>query len=214
MAGSTSRKTRSRVFTKRSEKLATVNTVKSIIGNIVEHKFFSAGYAGTADISGVILPLTQKIAEGDTNYMRSGTQIKMVSANLKYIFKNSTSLAAGYSTGVRLVLFKDMRAFGSDPTVTNVLRSSSIVSNYDLPVIQGKAFKILYDKSFTLSSSSSTNMLVGDVFRPMKHTVTFYGAGDTSANSGPGAVYALIVTDTGTNPPAWYLDFCLRYTDA
>lgn len=209
-----SRAQRGRGPRSRGNRVATVNTVKSMLGNAIEHKLATYLGSNTFSQSGTILPVTRKIIEGSDAYTRDGHQIRPTLFRARGIFKNVANIATGFSTGVRMVIFKDNRAFGGDPSVTNVLRAASIVANYDLTVTQGHAFTILYDRAWTLTNGASTNAVVFDVKIPLHHTITYYAGTDVAGASGPGGIYVILVTDEGTDPPVFSIDFSTIYMDA
>jgi len=178
-----------------------------------EVKYYGAVSSASATTSGTILPLTRPIIQGITQTQRLGSQIKLVRSEFNLIAKASTAVTAGDTTYFRFIIFRDNQAFAADPAVTNVLRSATVVSGYGDPVYLARKFTVLHDKTYSLSYEGPSAISDRRVI-PMGSIVTYYNTTDASSASGPGSLYALFITDQGTNSPSYSLDWTIHFTDS
>lgn len=164
--------------------------------------------------TGVVMPVSQTIVQGDTVAGRSGDTIRPMSIQLRFAMSTTNATLLG-----RIILFQDRFNVGIDPTVAQVLDGGTYISTYTPDTLQQHRFKILYDHVFTSITtalgSTDTTKIYKDLKIKMNGTIQFNGVGNTTGANGPGAVYVLLISDTtpiAGNNYTWFTT--ISYTDS
>lgn len=210
MAGAGSRKGKARVFQKSSEKRANVNAAVTRALNLrAEKKFYTATAAGNTAIAGTMWAMSQGVIQGDSVSTRDGSQITLQEVGLKIIALCPT---AAVSAGIRVVLFYDKMNLGTLPGVTEVLANSTLISPYSVAQNLTNRFVILADVTRTFTAGGIQETLI-NIQRKCRHKITYNNAADVAGANGKGAVFFLILTNDGVNPPTYDFTFHLKYLD-
>lgn len=98
-------------------------------------------------------------SQGNTSYTRDGSKIKLTDMYGKMMFHYNTS--AGTPQYVRVMIFRDSQANGALPTMSGLLKDTTI---YDSTVSYRNTdftsrIRTVYDKSFFLSEDNQTRVL-------------------------------------------------------
>jgi hypothetical protein len=146
------------------------------------------------------------ISQGTSDSNRVGDSVTLDRLRLSYAW------AAGDTTNVcRLVVFQ--WNVQSTPLISSVLLySSALLVPYAMPAIDTqKEFKILYDRSDYISTSSPT--IAGDIVEIKMPGKIQFQAG--SSSSGTGKIYMIAVSDSSASPnPELAFQSTLYYYDA
>lgn len=184
--------------------------IKQAIANTAEKKVLvgSATTQTTTNV-GQVWALTQGIVQGDAVNSRDGTQITIQSYRLKAdVFMPTATIAAG----VRIIIFTDSQNNGSLPSVTDVLATNSFISQYSIIQQVTNRFHIHHDVTKNLTAGG-IQQVVFDLSKSMRHKVSYNGTTDVAASNGKNALFALIITDVGTNFPTYDFTYTIRYLD-
>jgi hypothetical protein len=188
--------------------------VRSIIdgrlNTLSERKIFNFIIGtSTSSSAGVIIPITQSLVTGDGIGDRTGDKITIRHISMSAILSLPTLAIVG---SIRLILFADTMANGSNPTVANVLISPSVTGRYE-PVSRIKRrFKHIYDKvhSLTVGGQQVTNVKI-DI--PLELQVYFQDVSNIPGSNSKNALYALVITDLAANQPTYGFDVQLEFSD-
>lgn len=213
--------------------LATRKTVKRMIANRIETKFYTNETAYSAITnSGLIIQLNE-IGIGSDEGQRVGDSITMQRVDGFFRFRSGL-----VNTSVmRAIIFWWCMETPGGPAVTDILDSPNVGTQFAVSSVYNHRlhgrYKILYDKTFVLTTASTNNMtpsqLVVSVggtpqimFRKRiklgnKKGVYTGSAGNSDMTKG--ALYLLFISDQdgATNPtwrPSAYFDYALYYKDA
>lgn len=174
-----------------------------------EIKKYTANNGGTTSSSGVVVPVTVNIAQGDNISDRAGDEIRMVRCD--FHFEANMNFSAG-AERIRFVCFIDKRNLGSTPAVTDVLNTASTIAFINTINDQSHRFTILCDKKMTLTIGGGYGQSMSHVQRFVRpKLVSFLG---TTGVQGNGHVYVLIISDLGALNGAYNVSWNVRYTDA
>lgn len=164
--------------------------------------------------SGVVLPVTQLIPQGDLIAARSGDTIRPISLKLNLTIVSNTTPYLG-----RVIIFQDMLNVGIDPTVAQVLDGSSYLSTYLADTAQQRRFKILYDHVYQTNTTATIVTDTTKIFRELnfklKGKIFYNGTINATASNGPGAIYMLFISDVASGLGGYYNYYTtVTYTDS
>jgi hypothetical protein len=181
----------------------TKEQVRRMIRARKEKQILSLNSSGTSTTAGTVTYISQ-IAEGDSPDDRSGYQIRPVKHLVHLQVDNaSTSMT-------RFIIVQDKIAYGSAPTVGQIL-SSALPTNTINPIaIMNGRYKILLDEMLT-TSATGKNIEYKSVEIKMKGVIHFIGPTTSSSDAGNNAMFLLVISDTAT---AYTSHHQLTYTDA
>lgn len=194
-------------------------SVKKVVYDVLrsqqELKRSETGISNTAwTTTGVVTPISQEISQGDAIGLRNGDKITP-----KFLEMNLIIVSALVPYLGRVIVFQDMLNVGVDPTVQNVLDTVSYTSVYLPETRQQRRFKILYDETHSSITSSTIVTSSTKIFKklkfPMKGKIHYNGSSNATASNGPGAIYALFISDAASGAGAYYNYYtALSYTDS
>jgi len=172
----------------------------------VEEKLFDVASSVNPSSTGNIINLSN-IAEGSDYNNRDGLSILTQSLTFNTIM---TKHASAVNTFLRVILFRDNDQRGTDPAVTDVLETASVIA----PIMHFSAnrFTIVDDKMFVLTDSSATALQSRSTYKLNKH-IYFNNTTGVDASNYEGALYALILSDQATNTPTIAYYSRLAFTD-
>lgn len=191
-------------------------TVKSMIHSYadsnMELKYHINSLGPTLSSSaGTVLGLTQPIVEGDTTTQRSGSQInfRRLDLRISYFIPALNPFAQ-----FRIIIFYDTDNIGTVPAVTDVLQTVNVTGQYQIPNVLQRRFKILYDVTRPMVSTTHTQLRYDEFTYSRDLKVTYNAATNIPTANRNNAFFMLILTDATTNPPSYAYDVGIRFTDA
>lgn len=158
--------------------------------------------------AGTIVQFTG-IAEGDEYNQRTGRSIKASSFLLKCDLAINASAT---SSAFRQLIFIDTMTNGAAPAVTDVLSAASYLAEMNINGVQPHRFRILSDKTFTLSNQGTQSRTFSK-YHKLRHHINWYGTGGGTTNMGPGQVFVLWIGSEATNTPTLNYSARFRYVD-
>lgn len=174
------------------------------------------------DLGGVLLPISG-MAQGADHHERIGMKVKHESLNIRGMLSEvETGFTKGLSKKIRLIVFYEKASEGLVPAQDDLLHSSLTTSPENINtwknLEKGKAFYILWDKTWIMGGASHPENVMFQKSIKLKRTSTFQGTAGAQANLWTNHIYYLIWHDidssvTGTGIKA-NLKFRLRYRDA
>lgn len=186
--------------------LSTALAVKKLLN--VEVKFNDTSGTSIPNNTGGIATISA-MTKGTNYNQREGNSIK----NMSIQWRGTASInASATETFVRLMIFRDNECQGAYPAVTDVLQSASVVS--PLNHLNGKRFKILSDKVYSLSINGRENLSFKHFIKIDKSHCKYNdaNAGDVT-DQREGALMYLIISNEATNKPSCQLYFRQRFVD-
>lgn len=186
--------------TKRMRKVARA-AAKDVINLYAEKNYHDTTLSENVGSAGSITNLSD-MGQGDTAILREGDKVRLKNLELRL------AVTADDATNIfRCVVFRDISSNGSAPTVSNLLGGVQQSMNN---VNVSARFKILYDRTFYLSTSGS-NVIKGIVkYIPINATQTFSGSSTAPYHN---AVYLLMISDSTVGGPAVEGEARVRYLD-
>ncbi len=186
-----------------------------------EKKLHDVDTGSTAFAAAGAMVLLTGVAQGDTSLTREGLRINAHSLQLRCQFSTDDTYTNGTSF-CRMLIFIDRHNQGANPTVTQLLESPTWL---DLREHEGfTRFKILYDKTFSLS-----NKLVGyqaatarepsrrfiEVFKKFKSPIriAYIGQAAPVANCGKNQIFLCLITSNTGAFPSYDIHSRVRFTD-
>lgn len=134
-----------------------------------ERKTIDNDVASTNFVTGGNLVLLNGVATGTDFTDRNGRKIVMKSLHIKgFVYPQDT---ATLNNLARLIIFYDSQANGATPNVTDILKSTSSLSQLNLN--NRDRFKILVDKQYpvAMNNNTATQAIAGG---PTVHKVKIY----------------------------------------
>lgn len=195
----------------RSAKGSTVLTrrdVKQMIESVVapEIKDVTVAYTGTTAAAGVVLSITDVLAQGNDIVQRAGDTIRVK------LLRTTLRLVSGANpTFVRMVIFHDRFCVGTAPTVLNVLNSASSGSHYAPVFEQAKRFTILSDRIFKMASATDLQLATSKQNFNMDKVIHYNAT--TAAAPGANSIFVILIADAVASFPTYSFDFSFRYAD-
>lgn len=139
------------------------------------------------------------IAIGDDNADRSGASINPLHFQYWHLINSG-----GTSTqAIRFIIFQDKQSYGAAPAVLDVLQTADVSSQYNIPNMLAKRFKILKDYTMcgvvgTAGATTGTLVQRKATFKKL-NKVNFTGTTAAVASAGSNAVYLLGITSAAAN---------------
>lgn len=215
---------------KGNRKLATVGTVKRLIGARQEGKYKDV-FSGSG---GVLLATTSAavdlmpIAQGDGVVQRDGDKIRLKSLIMRYHIRNNETITDTASvlvwSQVARVLVVQWLSDGT-PTLAEILQDSAAIQNLQSPYLFNptEKFKVLYDKRHNLVMPGSiqdandsgiparANGMVRVFGKRLTKTVTF----DAGATTGMNKLYlfAFVNSSAGSQGSDLFYHSRILYSD-
>jgi hypothetical protein len=188
--------------------------VRSIIdgrlNTLSERKLFNFIIgASTSSSAGVIIPVTQSLVTGDGLGDRTGDKITLRHISMSGVLSLPTLAVTGQ---LRVIVFADTMANGSNPTVANVLISPSTTGRYE-PVSRIKRrFNHFYDQihSLTVGGQQCTHFKLEI---PLELQVYYQDVTNIPGANSKNALYVLVITDSAANQPVYGFDMQLEFSD-
>ncbi len=180
-----------------------VRKLKSVLA--IEKKAHTLTVAGAIDDAGSIFQLTN-IAQGDTNQLRDGNQIKVlyVGGRIQWTQNDTARI-----TFVRTMIVQDRQQIAdAAPAVGTVLQSASVNAYLNTNTL-GR-FKVLYDKVHTLSDTGTEAVFLR-VNLPMNSKVRYNGTALTDIQKN--GIFLLLISTQPINTPSVASSLRVRFTD-
>lgn len=185
--------------------LSIAQGVRSII-NSEKKTYTSQVLNGTQSTTATIVELSG-ISQGDDYFNRDGRSILAKSLEVSgWLYMNNSAT----TTAIRIIIFKDNNADGSDPTALDVLQTSNTYSLRNPDPHQMKRFHIMLDKLYLLDTAKS-RMAKFDYFKNLNHHIKY--AGTTGNVSNEGSLWALLISNEPVNQPTLNLTSRIRFYD-
>ncbi len=180
-----------------------VRKLKSVLA--VEKKNHTLTVSGTIPTTGTIDHLTA-IAQGDTNQLRDGNQLKVIylGGRIRLLINASQT-----RTFVRVMLVQDRQQIAdATPAVGDILQSVSPTSFLNSNTL-GR-FKVLYDKVRHMSDNGN-QLIYLKVDIPMNSKIRYNGTGvgDIQKNG----IFLILIADNATDLPSINSSWRVRFTD-
>lgn len=194
--------------------LAAYRMAKHIKGLInVEKKFYDVTATGTQSSTATVVNLSN-IAEGNDYNQRDGNSILLQSIQGRFILQMN---AAATQTLFRCIIFQDMDQRGTDPTVSDILETTSNPGYFTSPLLHyvNRRFKIHRDWSFVLDSAKATTK-EWRLYKPFfngKNHIKYQSTAGADGSNWEGALYMMVFSSEATNLPTFTYNVRLRYTD-
>jgi len=184
---------------RKGQKLATVSTVKKLIGKVVESKYkytstnatLAVGNTETAATPMVGVALTN-IAQGDDTNGRDGNHVKALYLRGRFW----TFLRNQNFNSIRFLLIQDKECSSATATPLDEIiqdfsfgDENTIVSKAVIPD-KKKRFKILYDKVVHLDKDGQTSTS-RDVYKKLGFTINYNGTANTNLAENQIFLYAV-----------------------
>jgi hypothetical protein len=177
-----------------------------------EMKYNTQNSETNMPVNGSINTMTQAIIVGDTADSRDGNQISVKNIDIKLSMFLNASVNIDF---VRFIVFVDQQSNGVYPTVGDILVATDPNAVYTRSVVVTKRFKILRDKTFTLTTGGDNRAIFySKKLHLGNHTVTYGGTTSVESSNGRGAVYFLLCGDEATNFTAYNIDWGVTFFDS
>lgn len=187
-------------------------SVKKIIGNRQEHKFYADTSLcdGAISSAGTLLDYSALITQGDGDTNRDGDKLNLNKVSIK------GTLGVADSTNRMRIIFFRWNNLGTTPTTSYLLEGgANTASDILRPFrIDTKHFyKVVYDRTFNLSTYRPTIDFKATIYGRRLGTkrVTYLGGGTTGMNH----LYCYLVSDSdaATHPNAT-MNVIQHFTDS
>jgi hypothetical protein len=164
-----------------------VNVERKVVDITQSGATFSSSTAHVGDLN--------VCAQGDTDLTRDGAQMKMIRHAIR---GEITMNASATGTICRIIVCMKKDTGGAAPSnLGSICTSNSTRAFYDRNHIYN--FRILYDKTFALSSDRPN--IYFRYAKKLKDVVRFDGTGATVADIARNGVFILALSDQATNTP-------------
>lgn len=181
--------------------------VRQMINANLEHKIYSDTTTGSLAVGGFVSPIFEP-ADADDWTARTGLVVRPSHVTCR------VSLVSGTTTSIaRVILFQDRHCRGAAPAVTDVLLTAAYNSNYLSVNLLNNRFKILFDDTVPLGSSTLPPTALFKKYEvPLRGTISFVDATGTTTGLGENALFMLII---GSNVSGTYdMKNMTKFTDA
>jgi hypothetical protein len=204
-------KTNNNMSSKKSTSSAlTRQAFMSMLNARREKKYNDNSYSGSLTTSGAVSPWTEVVAQGDSSTTRDGAQIELIMLKLYYTLSISTT-----ATGVaRIIVFIDTMNEGVNPTVTDILTSASVSSNYTREVEVVKRYHILYDQSHSLTVNATTESIIKYQKIRCRRIISYNGTTAATGSNGKNSVWTLRIGNVGGSNLAYGISQGTLYYDS
>lgn len=189
----------------------TAKWIKGLIN--VEKKFYDFSQSATQSATATVLNLSN-IGEGNDYNQRDGNSILVQSIQGRFILQMHPSAT---QTLFRCIIFRDNDQRGTDPTVADLLESTSNPLYFTSPLLHyvSRRFTIFHDWSFVLDSAKATTK-EWKYFKRFTHGqyhIKYSSTTGADASNWEGALYMMIFSSENTNQPTFTVYHRMRYTD-
>jgi len=186
--------------------------VIAVLNSRVEHKHFVrlnafSNYSATGGTSS----LSTGVILGDGSTQRDGVQIKPETLKIRWVSQNTSSILTEQA---RLIVFQDRQANGTLTTVTELLNTADVNSQYNpVTMLEQKRFRILCDRTMDLNP-----YVAGPAIHTMEMTfkpsgpITFLDTTDVTTACGRNVINFLVIGTAATSQYA--ISWDLGYTDS
>lgn len=142
------------------------------------------------DILGIVFYMST-IAVGDLNESRTGAVVSNVTIDYRM------TIACTATTWVRYIIFQDTNQDGTAPTVTDILQTQDVRSQYNVPNWLNKRFRIIDDtsRSLVLGTDNTIHISAHSVRKKLSN-IHFQGDDGLQASSGKNGLYCLMISST------------------
>lgn len=184
----------SRALQVAGQALSIARSVASIVN--VEYKLIDTGIVTTTPGSSGSIVSLNACSEGTTSSTRNGLSIKMKSLELRGFY---TMDAQATNTVLRSMLVLDNSPNGSKATITEILESVDVIAMRNN--INFGRFRVLYDRTFTMSGTGEENGVFHKYIKLNKH-VKYSGSGGTENDIESGQLLFVQISneDPGATP--------------
>lgn len=180
--------------------------VKSLVN--VERKFLDTTQTSSGCNNTAVLIQQTNISEGTDYNQRTGISVKAVSAYIKGFITLPAAATLGHQ--VRLILLFDSDNTGTAPVASDVLEVNTDI-NSPIQHTNGKRFKILWDRTLSISQSGPDSVHFKHYFKLGNHIRW----SNSTTGTREGHLYLLQFSDTSTANEipllSWY--HRLRFVD-
>lgn len=146
------------------------------------------------------------IAEGDNNEHRTGAKITPDELSIRIILNTGATTQT-----CRYIVFQDTQCYGAAPAVGDVLHGAVVNSQYNVPNMISKRFRILYDKIFTGVNTDGSSLRAIVIKKRKMNAIQFTGTGLTAASAGRGALFLLRLTNVAAGNATDFCDWTLKF---
>jgi hypothetical protein len=181
--------------------------IKSMLLSMAESKVFSGQlFTQATSATGTVVVLSQPIVEGDDINQRSGTKITPISMDFKFRF-----VALVASQSCRVLVFQDLFAQATAPSVVDILPSTTWISHFsDIRQVQQQRFRILLDETVDCSLSGESIKHINTKIRKMS-PVYYDASTNINGANGKGSIFMIVIGSAVTG--TWDFDYQLDYKD-
>lgn len=174
-----------------SKALAMAGKALSLINT--EHKIIDADASANVTTTAQII-LLNGVGQGDDNFQRNGRSIKMTST---YFRGTAVKATPATTTFLRMMIVEDHQCNGAIFGITDVLVTATIDSPRN--VDEGKRFKVLKDKVYTLNSDHPQIFIKH--FSKLDDHVEFKGTVNTVASISTNSLYLVLLSTEAVDFP-------------
>lgn len=184
--------------------LAVAQGVRSIVNSEKKTYTKTVFNAVTVSSTGSMQEISS-IAQGDDYTNRDGRSVLAKSLELKGWLNAHPSAS---TTMLRIIVFRDNNADGTDPVALDLLQSNTTYSLRNPDPTDMKRFSIYVDKLYMLDTQKSALAKV-DIFRNLNHHIKF----DASSGSNQGSLWVYVLSNLASNTPTVALTSRVRFYD-
>jgi hypothetical protein len=175
-----------------------------------EKKYNDNAYNGNLTTAGAVSPWTEVVFQGDSSTTRDGAQIELIMLKLYYTLSLVTT-----ATGVaRIIVFIDTMNEGVMPSVTDILTSASVSSNYTREVEVVKRYHILYDQSHSMTVNATTESIIKYQKIRCRRIVSYNGTTAATGSNGKNSVWTLRIGNVGGSNLSYAISQGTLYYDS
>lgn len=147
------------------------------------------------------------IAEGDGNENRSGGKITPDSLDIRMLL--NTGAAQGQAC--RIIVFQDVQTYGAAPAVGDVLHEATVNSQYNVPNMVSKRYRILHDKVYTGVPTDASSLRYIRIKKKSLNTIEYVGNTNAQNAAGRNALYMLRLTSATSNEATDLCSWTLKF---
>ncbi len=200
----------------RKRRVMTSGRVKRIIGAELKFKTLSVGPLPIPPLTGDFVQITDNIAQGDQAVQRNGNWITPVNIHGSVLIRGNLALQPTEpSNSYRVALFqwKEDLQFQSPDALT--LMQDVVAPFGPWNIANRGSFQIVWTRKFFLSNDDDNTYFTRKLdfyVRLGRRQKVVYDAGNPKKYQ----YFFFIINDIEdeTNPPSYFLDYTLRYTDS
>lgn len=174
----------------------------------VEYKVFDTPFSFPVPSTGTVICLTSVI-EGSDYDQRNGRSILAKSI---YGRMNTTINTSATASTLRIITFIDTMNQGAIPAVTELLATASYLAPLQLANESGTRFKVLRDKTHTVSNQG-TQTVSKTIYHKLHQHCKYQGVGGTAGDLLEGNLFLLAISNEPTNLPVFDSRWRFRFLD-